>query len=196
MRKIALLFMFAGIVFLAVGGYQYFKTQAAEKNSLKEAHTLVEKRESLETTSKTFDPDSFRANTGETVGLLQIPSIDAELAIVEGTDPDDLEKGVGHFKTSAYPGQNDQILLSGHRDTVFRRLGDVEIGETFTLQLEYGDFTYEMVDSKIVDADDTTIIKSTAPNEELVISTCYPFSFVGNAPDRYIIYAKPIKTDK
>ncbi|GAE95081.1 hypothetical protein JCM21714_4290 [Gracilibacillus boraciitolerans JCM 21714] len=49
-----------------------------------------------------------------------------------------------------------------------------------------------MVNSKIVDADDTTIIKSTAPDEELVITTCYPFSYVGNAPERYIIYAKPI----
>ena len=195
MRKVALLFILVGIVFLAVGGYQYFKTLAAEKNSLNEAHTLLEKRESVETTSKSFNPDSFTTNNGDTVGLLQIPSIDAELAIVEGTDPDELEKGVGHYKTSAYPRQNDQIVLSGHRDTVFRRLGDVELGDTFVLQLEYGDFTYEMIDSKIVDADDTTIIKSTAPNEELIITTCYPFSYVGNAPDRYIIYAKPIETD-
>lgn len=111
---------------------------------------------------------------------------------MEGTDPDDLEKGVGHYKGSAYPLQNDQIVLSGHRDTVFRSLGEVKIGDTFVIELPYGEYTYEMVDSKIVDADDTTIIKSTAPREELVITTCYPFSYVGNAPDRYIIYAKPV----
>lgn len=192
MKKIAILFMLAGIIFLSIGGYQYIKTKAAEKNTLDEAHTMLESRES---TPKSIDPSSFTADMGETVGLLQIPSIDAELAIVEGTDPDDLEKGVGHFKSSAYPKQNDQIVLSGHRDTVFRRLGDVKIGDTFTLQLESGDYEYEMVSSKIVDADDTTIIKSTAPDEELVITTCYPFSYIGDAPDRYIIYAKPIETN-
>ncbi|WP_117168752.1 class D sortase [Paraliobacillus sediminis] len=192
MKKIALLFMLAGIIFLSIGGYQYIKTKAAEKDTLDEAHTMLESRDS---TPSTIDPSSFTADTGETVGLLQIPSIDAELAIVEGTDPDDLEKGVGHFKSSAYPKQNDQIVLSGHRDTVFRRLGDVKIGDTFTIQLESGDYEYEMVSSKIVDADDTTIIKSTAPDEELVITTCYPFSYIGDAPDRYIIYAKPIETN-
>lgn len=192
MKKIALLFMLAGIIFLSIGGYQYIKTKAAEKDALDVVHTMIESRDSA---PSTIDPSSFTANMGEPVGLLQIPSIDAELAIVEGTDPDDLEKGVGHFKSSAYPKQDDQIVLSGHRDTVFRRLGDVKIGDTFTVQLESGDYEYEMVSSKIVDADDTTIIKSTAPDEELVITTCYPFSYIGDAPDRYIIYAKPIETN-
>lgn len=187
MKKVALLLMIVGIVFLGIGGYQWFKTQAAEQTSLAEAHKRLE-------TKETIDPSDFNPATNEEVGILQIPSIDAELAIVEGTDPDDLEKGVGHYKGTAYPEQADQIVLSGHRDTVFRRLGDVEIGDIFTLQLPYGNFSYEMVDSKIVDADDTSIIQSTAPEEELVITTCYPFSYIGNAPDRYIIYAKPLET--
>ncbi|CQR46386.1 Sortase family protein [Paraliobacillus sp. PM-2] len=191
MKKIALLFMLVGVVFSAIGGYQFFKTQAAEKESLAEAHELLEKKNE----QAAIDPIDFNPSTNETVGLLEIPSIDAELAIVEGTNPDDLEKGVGHYSDSAYPEQNDQIVLSGHRDTVFRSLGDVKIGDTFTMKLPHGDYTYEMVESKIVDADDTSIIKSTAPDEELVITTCYPFSYIGNAPDRYIIYAKPIDSD-
>ncbi|GAA5415678.1 sortase D [Paraliobacillus ryukyuensis] len=189
MKKIAVLLMLVGVAFLAVGGYKFYKTQAAEKESLKEAHALLEKNDD----KQKIDPTAFKPKTNETVGLLEIPSIDASLAIVEGTDPDDLEKGVGHYAGSAYPAQNDQVVLSGHRDTVFRRLGDVSIGDTFTIKLPHGDFDYEMIDSKIVDADDTSIIKSTAPNEELVITTCYPFSYVGNAPERYIIYAQPVK---
>lgn len=195
MKKLAILFIFAGLVLLSVGGYQYVSTKAAEKNALNEAKQLLNEDNSSKKTEKTekADPSTFFPDMGETVGILEIPSIDAELPIVEGTDPDDLEKGVGHYKGSAYPNQQDQIVLSGHRDTVFRKLGDVKVGDTFVVKLPYGDFTYEMVDSKIVDADDTTIIKSTAPNEELVITTCYPFSYVGNAPERYIIYAKPIE---
>lgn len=194
MKKLAMLFIIAGVVLLSIGGYQYIKTKAAENHAMEEAKQLLSKdsasSESDQTSKST--PDTFFPEMGDTVGILEIPGINAELPIVEGTDPDDLEKGVGHYKGSAYPKQQDQIVLSGHRDTVFRKLGDVKVGDTFVVKLPYGEFTYEMVDYKIVDADDTSIIKSTAPNEELVITTCYPFSFVGNAPERYIIYAKPI----
>ncbi|WP_066192241.1 MULTISPECIES: class D sortase [Gracilibacillus] len=191
MKKLAFLLMLVGVVLLSVGGYQYFKIQAAEKQAMTEAQSLIE-RSSKQDEAERTTPEEFEPDMNETVGILEIPTLEAELPIVEGTDPDDLDKGVGHYLGSAYPEQNDQIVLSGHRDTVFRSLGDVEVGDTFIVHLEYGSFEYEMVDSKIVDAEDTSIIKSTAPDEELVITTCYPFSFVGNAPDRYIIYAKPI----
>ncbi|WP_186580777.1 class D sortase [Aquibacillus kalidii] len=198
MKKLAVLFIIAGVVLLSIGGYQYIKTIAAEKNALDEAKELLSKDSANSDSDQASkeSPETFFPGMGDTVGILEIPAIDAELPIVEGTDPDDLEKGVGHYKGSAYPMQQDQIVLSGHRDTVFRKLGDVKVGDTFVVKLPYGDFTYEMVDHKIVDADDTSIIKSTAPNEELVITTCYPFSYVGNAPERYIIYAKPVVEEK
>lgn len=192
MKKIAFLFVFAGLVLLGIGGYQYFKIQAAEKQTMTEATELLEQSSKQDNDAQKVTPQNFFPEMGDAVGILEIPTLEAKLPIVEGTDPDDLEKGVGHYLGSAYPEQNDQIVLSGHRDTVFRSLGDVKVGDTFTVKLPYGDFEYEMVNSKIVDADDTTIIKSTAPDEELVITTCYPFSYVGNAPERYIIYAKPI----
>ena len=101
-------------------------------------------------------------------------------------------RGVGHYKTTKLPGQDDQILLSGHRDSVFRGFGDLEIGDQFIVEMPYGTFVYEFYESEIVPADDTTVIRSTAPDEVLTLSTCYPFNFIGSAPDRYIIYAKPV----
>ncbi|SEO58745.1 sortase A [Amphibacillus marinus] len=186
MRKIAVLFILIGLVFIGIGGYQYFKIQAAERQALESVEVLLDEHRTNKMPMELFEP-----NHGDEVGLLIIDKIDARLPIVEGTDPDDLEKGVGHHAATAYPGQQDQILLSGHRDTVFTKLGDVEVGDIITISLPYGDFNYKMVDSKIVDADDRTIIGSTAPDEELIISTCYPFGYVGNAPDRYLIYAVP-----
>src|SRR5690606_26474201 len=79
---------------------------------------------------------------GEAIGILHIPRLEAELPIIEGTDEDELEKGVGHYSTTAFPGQPDQVLLSGHRDTVFRRLGELEIGDIFQISMPYGEFTY------------------------------------------------------
>ena len=192
-KKLAFLLILIGIGFISFGGYQFLSTKAAEEKSLNEAKELLGKTnfsEEKQTTST--NEQTFHTNKGETVGILEIPRLNAELPIVEGTDPDELEKGVGHYFDSAYPKQDNQIVLSGHRDTVFRGIGDVKVGDILTLKLPYGNFTYEMVSSKIVDADDTTVIKPTSPDEELILTTCYPFSFVGDAPERYIITAKPI----
>ena len=123
---------------------------------------------------------------------MTIPKIKAELAIVEGTDPNDLKKGVGHYKGSYFSGENGQIVLSGHRDTVFRRLGELKTGDIFEIQMANGKFKYELTETKIVDKDDRTIITLQNTKEELIVITCYPFRFVGDAPERYIIYAKPI----
>ncbi|MGP4064531.1 class D sortase [Oceanobacillus sp. M65] len=197
MKKLSLLLIVAGLVLLGVGGYQWFHTAQAQKNSLAEAQTLLDEGQKVQTNEgSTETAEGFAPQTGDTAGILYIPRLDAELPIVEGTDEDDLAKGVGHYKGTAYPGQNDQIVLSGHRDTVFRSMGELELGDHLTVKLPYGDFTYEIVDTKIVDADDRTIISPTAPEEVLTLTTCYPFSFVGSAPDRYIITALPIETEK
>lgn len=157
-----------------------------QKESLSEAKKLISENHSIDTSE-------FFPNIGEEVGVLEIPKIDAELPIIEGTDEEELDKGVGHYKSTAFPNQNDQILLSGHRDTVFRRMGELEIGDILTVHVPYGEFSYEIVETRIVSADDRTVIKSTAPDEVLTVSTCYPFNYIGSAPDRYIINALPIK---
>ena len=127
---------------------------------------------------------------GDSIGILYIPRLDREIPIIEGTHEDELAKGVGHFSTTALPGQNDQILLSGHRDTVFRQFGELEHGDEIHVKMKSGTYVYTIFDSEIVDADNRTVIRSTAPDEILTLSTCYPFSYIGSAPDRYIIYAK------
>jgi sortase A len=165
------------------------------KDSLAQAQERVqnEVNKVSESVLQTEQPIGISFDKGEAIGILKIPRLKAELPIIEGTDEDELEKGVGHYSTTVFPGQPDQILLSGHRDTVFRSLGELEIGDIFEVSMPYGKFTYEITDSKIVDADDTTVIQSTAPKEILTVSTCYPFSYVGNAPSRYILNAKRIQ---
>ncbi|MEC1717197.1 class D sortase [Schinkia azotoformans] len=197
-KKIAIIIIIAGIVLIGIGVFQYFNTKEEQKNTLKEAYKILEDHNQQINNHPNEDhhtkkDEEFNPFHGETVGILEIPKLNAELPIVEGTSDNDLEKGVGHYKGTAYPTEGDQIVLSGHRDTVFRRMGELKIGDIFIVKLPYGSFEYKIESTKIVDADDRTIIKSTAPNEELVVTTCYPFTFVGTAPDRYILTAKPIK---
>ncbi|TFJ94316.1 class D sortase [Lentibacillus salicampi] len=197
-KKVAIVLLAIGGFFIVAGGYQLFKTNHAQKDSLQQARTLLaeQKDETLGSPLSSNHVDNFNPGHGETVGILNIPRLEADLPIVEGTDEDELEKGVGHYNGTAYPQQNDQVVLSGHRDTVFRRMGELELGDTLSVQLPYGDFSYEIVDTKVVDTDDRSVINPTnqkGSKEVLTVTTCYPFSYVGNAPDRYIITALPVE---
>ena len=126
---------------------------------------------------------------GDYVGELIIPSLDVELPIYEGTEKSELSKGVGRFIGSAQPGEADNCVLSGHRETVFSQLGDLELGETVIVKSELGLFSYEVDEIRIVDEDDRTVI---VPYDEaiLTLTTCYPFNDIGFAPERYIVSAK------
>ncbi|MBT2681879.1 class D sortase [Bacillus sp. ISL-35] len=183
---LAIAIIISGTVILGIGLFQLWDMKRQGQVSLKTAREFVQEDQ------KAVKKEAFKPETGEASGLLLIPKIEAELPIVEGTDSDDLEKGVGHYKDSFYPDENGQIVLSGHRDTVFRKAGDLKLGDHLTLKMPYGDYSYEIVGTKIVSADDTSIITLQNSEEELVLTTCYPFSYVGDAPDRYIIYAKRI----
>ncbi|AYV67712.1 MULTISPECIES: class D sortase [Niallia] len=189
-RWLSLLLILGGVLFIGYGVWNIMDTKAQTKNSLSEAKAAINKGNEkwVDKESKRFVP-----SIGDAVGLLKIDKIDGELPIVEGTDPDDLEKGVGHYKGSFYPDENGQIVLSGHRDTVFRRAGELEIGDELKIVLPYGEFSYQITATKIVEADDQSIITLDDTQEELILTTCYPFRFVGNAPQRYIIYAKRIE---
>lgn len=197
MKKLSYLFIIVGLFFVAFAGYQWFSSSSAQNEATVEAQALIKDRnlEDLLEADVSKIAANFDPVDGENVGMLHIPKLNANLPIIEGTHEDELEKGVGHYRGTAYPLQNDQIVLSGHRDTVFRSMGELEIGDTLTIQLKYGDFTYEISETKIVDANDRTII---VPHDEevLTLTTCYPFSFVGYAPDRYIIYAYPVDKDQ
>lgn len=193
-----MLLMIAGLVFIVNGGYQIIKTNQNQKASLAEAKSIIQnnqtKKDNLSDKTSPIDlAKEFNPAQGDTVGVLSIPRLEAELPIIEGTHEDELDQGVGHYAGTAYPLQNDQIVLSGHRDTVFRGMGELELGDILTVHMEYGDFSYEITDLKIVDADDRTVIVPTAPDEVLTVTTCYPFSYVGSAPDRYIITALPVE---
>ncbi|MBU5342969.1 class D sortase [Caldifermentibacillus hisashii] len=188
---IGLLFT-TGFILIGYALYHIWDGNNQVEKRIVEAKKIVEQNNN----DSQIDPSSLSYQKGETIGILKIPKLKKELPIIEGTDEDELEKGVGHYTGTAYPLQNDQIVLSGHRDTVFRNFGELETGDTFIVELEYGKFKYEIYEMDIVPADDTTVIRSTAPDEILTVTTCYPFHYIGNAPERAIFYAKPVSTGK
>ncbi|AKL87076.1 YhcS [Bacillus atrophaeus UCMB-5137] len=183
----------AGLILIGYGVWKVMDTNQKTAEALEEAKLAAGHPQTEGKTKNSKEQEaSFKPKVGEAVGVLEIPKINAELPIVEGTDADDLEKGVGHYKESYYPNENGQIVLSGHRDTVFRRTGELKKGDQLKILLSYGSFQYKIEKMKIVNKNDTSIITLQHKKEELILTTCYPFSYVGNAPKRYIIYGKRI----
>jgi len=126
---------------------------------------------------------------GDVIGSLSIPVLNKELPIIQGTGENELKKGVGHFIQSVLPGEKDNCVLSGHRDTVFAKLGELKIGDKLIVQTSAGIFTYEVGETKIVDKDDRTVIVPT-DSAVLTLTTCYPFNVFDLAPqERYILTA-------
>ncbi|MBX4151885.1 class D sortase [Paenibacillus sp. FSL W7-1279] len=204
-RIVGMLLLLAGMGIVTFAVIQYVEHQANLKEAMAEANELIRQSNTIDASKeRRADPISYRDQVidkskfdpkpNDVIGMLQIPKLEAELPIIEGTDEEMLERGVGHYSGTAFPMDNEQILLSGHRDTVFRDFDKLSVGDHFIVKLPYGTFEYEIKSTDIVDKDDTSVIRSMG-TEVLVISTCYPFRFVGNAPERYIFYAYPVGED-
>lgn len=136
-----------------------------------------------------------RPKVGDQFGSLVIPSLKLKIPLIEGTGDKELAKGVGHYRTSVLPGEPDNSVLAGHRETAFKRAGELKKGDLIRVDTHEGKFTYSVSKTWIVDEDDRTVIVSTEkPVIRLV--TCYPFDMVGSAPERYIIEAELIDSKK
>ncbi|MCL6452873.1 MAG: sortase [Alicyclobacillus sp.] len=126
---------------------------------------------------------------GMRIGTLDIPSLDLTVPILQGTADADLAKGVGHQPGTALPGQPGNVYLAGHRDTVFTRLRYLQKGDRIVVGTPYGNFVYRAVAFRVVPATDVAVMKPTTA-DTLTLQTCYPFTFIGPAPYRYIVTAE------
>ena len=157
-----------------------------EVKQYKASSTTTDKQETKQIPSSTVNHDK-----GDKVAMLMIPSLGKKYSVYWGTDEDSLKKGVGMFvsDTTTTPSGNGHTVLSGHRDTVFTELGELKEGNTLVVKYDDEYYTYEITKTWIVDKDDRSVIvkkdKST-----LTLTTCYPFQYIGDAPERYIIQAK------
>ena len=125
---------------------------------------------------------------GDNIGSLIIPGLNRKLPIFQGTGAKELKKGVGHFVQSVLPGEEDNCVFSGHRDTVFSKIGKLKIGDQLIVQTSDGTFIYQVNGTRIVHEDDKTVIVPM-DHATLTMTTCYPFNVIGSATDRYIVSA-------
>lgn len=123
---------------------------------------------------------------GDFVGSLDIPSAGIKSDVFQGDDTDTLKLGAGHFFYSGMPGEPEKVVISGHRTTDFRTLGEAAPGDEIIFTTYYGVYRYVMRESVIFEETDEAPVLAVDDNT-IFIYTCYPFRYVGHAPKRYAI---------
>lgn len=134
-------------------------------------------------------PPNTRIPEGlQPLGRLEIPSIDLSAVFIEGADNRTLRRGIGHIPGTVLPGSVGDVALSAHRDTFFRRLGELSSGDVIWITTLRGRYKYIVESSQIVDSNQWLIVRTIGPTT-LTLVTCYPFYYIGPAPKRFIVHA-------
>jgi sortase A len=122
------------------------------------------------------------------LGILRIPKMDLQVPIFDGTDELTLNRGVGRIHGTAHLGQPGNLGIAGHRDGFFRGLKDIGIGDVVELQSRGRTLQFIVHQIQIVRPENTSVLAAT-PTPTLTLVTCYPFYYVGSAPERFIVTA-------
>ena len=131
------------------------------------------------------------AATGGLIGRMDIPRLGISAIVMEGTSSPTLRRALGHISGTVLPGQPGNVGISGHRDTFFRPLRKIEPNDIVTLTTMAGEYRYRVLSTKVVGPDDVAVLDA-GDDETLTLVTCYPFYFVGPAPDRFIVRAQRV----
>jgi|HubBroStandDraft_6_1064221.scaffolds.fasta_scaffold787985_1 LPXTG-site transpeptidase (sortase) family protein len=133
---------------------------------------------------------------GMPIGRIEIPRVKVSAVIEEGDDGPTLRNAVGHIPGTALPGEGGNIGLAAHRDSFFRGLAHVREGDEIVLTTTHGTFRYTIESTGVVSPEQTKVLKAVGV-PALTLVTCYPFHFIGPAPDRYVVTAfqKSFMTD-
>ena len=127
----------------------------------------------------------------EVFGRLEIARLGLSVIVAEGVDRLSLRRAAGHVPGTGIPGRTGNIGISAHRDTYFRRLKDIRTGDVIVLTTVPGTYKYRVLSTKVVPPSNVEVMDPDG-GEILTLITCYPFYFVGAAPDRFIVRAERI----
>ena len=215
-RLLSSLLVLAGIVLLGVAGLHYlrgYRAQSAGRREWEKARTPAVAA-TPDGTAATAAPATPRENPGisapaspaaaasiapaypygKPVARLRIPSAEIDCIVFGGDDQATLEKGPGHVPGTEMPGEETSrknCVITAHRDSHFRHLGWLRKGHRIELETPAGQTSYRVVSREIVKPDAVRVLQPTK-NPRLTLITCYPFNYVGAAPERLVVVAEPV----
>lgn len=162
---------YVGFVFADSGAFQSLELKKFKQASLlSEPHLLVE---------------------DDVIGEIQVPRLGLEAIVVQGDSPAALRRAVGHLAKSPLPGERGNVILAGHRDTFFRPLRDIRLGDEIRFKTPERSFDYLVESIEVVAPTDIHVLESSS-GHDLTLLTCFPFHYIGPAPKRLVVRAREV----
>jgi sortase A len=175
--------MLTGVLALAYVALTLFNARLFQ---IAASHTLEQQIHAEE--QHTASPSRPAVKEGDVLGKIEIPRLGLSVVVLQGTTSKTLLLGVGHIEGTALPGESGNIGIAGHRDTYFRVLKDVRRNDEIRLQTASGIARYEVDWIQITAPRDGDIVAPTSESA-LTLVTCYPFYYIGAAPERFVVHA-------
>lgn len=181
-RQVAsLLMVVIGLVLLGYVGAQYADMYLEQRRL--EAEFQMQEQISR-------DPNaSAQAIVQSSLTKVQIPKIDLDAIVVEGTSNKALKVGPGRIRSSALPGEPGNAVITAHRDTFFRHIYELNKGDEILIRRAGKIHKYEVTGKKIVKPTDVSVLRQTS-DAQLTLITCYPIYFIGPAPERLVVFSR------
>lgn len=179
LRGAAYLFLAVGILALGYAGYVVADAhtyQAVESWHFEHTSLPAEPRPPME---------------GGVIGEIQIPRLRLKAMVVQGDSPGILRRAIGHIAETALPGESGNVALAGHRDSFFRPLRNIRLGDAITFKTLDGDFRYQVESTEVVSPSDIQVLQASS-GRTLTLITCFPFDYVGSAPNRFVVHAREV----
>jgi sortase A len=179
LRGACYFFLSLGVLALGYAGFVFADShvyQALEMKKFKQAGLLSEPHILVE---------------GETIGEIQVPRLGLNAMVVQGDSPANLRRAVGHISKSALPGEWGNVAVAGHRDTFFRPLRGIRVGDEIDFATPERSFEYVVESIQVVAPDDVQVLEPST-GHDLTFVTCFPFYFVGPAPKRFVVRAREV----
>jgi sortase A len=182
LRMAYYVFLISGVIGLVYAAY-----------TIADAHVYQTREESRfenVPASRSDEPPRLVAQ-GDAIGEMEVPRLGLKVIVVEGDSAKILRRGVGHIVKTALPGKAGNVTLAGHRDTFFRPLRNIQPGDAITFKTLDGDFRYQVESTAVVRPDDLQVLEPSS-EQMLTLITCFPFYYVGSAPNRFIVRARQV----
>ena len=186
-RIISLALLLIGLSLLGYVGSQYWDMY----HSQRQLEAQWEHQQQLTTMPAPGQPKAQVA-VADLLTRVSIPKIKLDAIVVEGASRKQLSIGPGHMVQTAMPGETGNAVITGHRDTFFRHIYELQKGDEIEVRRNGQTFKYQVTGKKIVKPEDVSVLKQTK-DAQLTLITCYPTYYIGPAPERLVVFSKLVE---
>lgn len=184
-------FLIIGILMLGYYVYVWLDASIYQSYQSQKFQKALQNRSESPSNGFAKMPPIENSIDGILLGRIEIYSIGISAMILEGSEESSLQRGVGHIIGTSLLCQKGNIVLSAHRDTFFKPLSNIKPNDEIILTTLKGYCRYQVDSIRVVEPDNIDVINDTG-EDILTLITCYPFNYIGNAPQRFIVRAHNI----